>query len=80
MDIRQALARLLEQDDLTQSEAQEVMEQIMRGEATPSQIGGFLVALRLKGETVDEVTGFARAMRRSRIQYRVPCLYCRKAA
>jgi anthranilate phosphoribosyltransferase len=43
------------------------MEQIMRGEATAAQIGGFLIALRSKGETVDEVAGFARAMRHNAI-------------
>jgi anthranilate phosphoribosyltransferase len=70
MDIRQALARLLEGYDLAESEAEAVMEQVMGGQATPAQIGGFLVALRLKGETVEEVTGFARAMRRNAVAVR----------
>ncbi|MDO8473519.1 MAG: anthranilate phosphoribosyltransferase [Dehalococcoidia bacterium] len=61
--IREAIARLLERKDLTEKEAEEAVGEIMRGEATPSQIGGFLVALRMKGETADEVTGSARAMR-----------------
>jgi anthranilate phosphoribosyltransferase len=65
MDIKQALARLVEGQDLTECEAEAVMEQIMTGQATTAQIGGFLIALRLKGETVEEVTGFARAMRRN---------------
>jgi anthranilate phosphoribosyltransferase len=65
MDIRTAIAHLVEGQDLTEVEAEGVMEQIMTGQATPAQIGGFLVALRLKGETVAEVTGFARAMRRN---------------
>jgi anthranilate phosphoribosyltransferase len=46
------------------------MSQIMRGEATSAQVGAFLAALRLKGETVDEITGCARAMKRSAVQVR----------
>src|ERR671910_138818 len=61
--IQPALERLLEGRDLTREEARGVMEQVMRGEATPAQIGGFLVALRLKGETADEIAGCAEAMR-----------------
>jgi anthranilate phosphoribosyltransferase len=61
--IQQMLARLLDGHDLTRDEAREVMEEVMRGEATPAQIGGFLVALRLKGETADEIAGCAEAMR-----------------
>jgi anthranilate phosphoribosyltransferase len=57
------LARLLDGHDLTQDEAREAMNTIMSGEATPAQIGGFLVALRLKGETADEIAGCAEAMR-----------------
>ncbi len=67
MDIRQALPLLMESQNLDEIQAESVMEQIMSGEATPAQIGGFLVAMRLKGETVEEVTGFARAMRRNAI-------------
>ena len=61
--IQGALAKLLDRHDLTRAEAREVMDVIMRGEATPAQIGGFLVALRLKGETADEIAGCAEAMR-----------------
>jgi anthranilate phosphoribosyltransferase len=61
--IQSALARLLEGRDLGRDEAREVMNGIMRGEATPAQIGGFLVALRLKGETAEEIAGCAEAMR-----------------
>jgi anthranilate phosphoribosyltransferase len=61
--IQEALARILDGHDLGRAEAREVMDEIMRGEATPAQIGGFLVALRLKGETADEITGCAEAMR-----------------
>jgi anthranilate phosphoribosyltransferase len=57
------LSRLLDGHDLTRAEAREAMNTIMSGEATPAQIGGFLVALRLKGETADEIAGCAEAMR-----------------
>jgi anthranilate phosphoribosyltransferase len=61
--IQAALAELLEGRDLSREQAREVMDEIMRGEATQAQIGGFLVALRLKGETADEIAGCAEAMR-----------------
>src|SRR5436305_14277052 len=63
MTVQQALARLLEGEDLSRAEARAVMNEIMSGEATPAQIGGFLVALRLKGETADEIAGCAEGMR-----------------
>ncbi len=58
-----AITRLLEGHDLTRAEARDVMGTIMRGEATQAQIGGFLVALRFKGETAAEIAGCAEAMR-----------------
>ena len=61
--IQEALARALDGDDLSRDEAHAVMEEIMAGEATHAQIGGFLVALRFKGETADEIAGCADAMR-----------------
>jgi anthranilate phosphoribosyltransferase len=61
--IQQALQRILDGHDLGRDETREVMGEIMRGEATPAQIGGFLVALRAKGETPDEIAGCAEAMR-----------------
>jgi anthranilate phosphoribosyltransferase len=61
--IQAALTQLLDGRDLSRAEAREVMGEIMRGEATPAQIGGFLVALRAKGETADEIAGCAEAMR-----------------
>jgi anthranilate phosphoribosyltransferase len=63
MTVQQALARLLDGHDLSRDDARAVMNEIMEGEATPAQIGGFLVALRLKGETADEIAGCAEAMR-----------------
>src|SRR3989454_8527539 len=61
--ILEVLTKLLDGKQLSRAEAREVMGEIMRGEATPAQIGGFLVALRAKGETADEITGCAEAMR-----------------
>jgi anthranilate phosphoribosyltransferase len=59
----EVLASLVRGDDLDEHAAAAAMRSIMSGEATPAQIGGFLIALRSKGETVDEITGFARVMR-----------------
>ena len=61
--IKSALNRVLDGHDLSRKEAREAMGSIMRGETTPAQIAGFLVALRAKGETADEIAGCADAMR-----------------
>lgn len=61
--IKQAIAKLVEEQDLSEAVMVEVMEQIMGGEATPAQVGAFIVALRMKGETIEEITGAARVMR-----------------
>jgi anthranilate phosphoribosyltransferase len=63
MTIQEAIAKALEGNDLTRSEACEVMNEIMSGRATQAQIAGFLVALRAKGETAEEIAGCAEAMR-----------------
>jgi anthranilate phosphoribosyltransferase len=63
VNVQQALARLLDGHELSRDEARAVMNDVMEGEATPAQIGGLLVALRLKGETADEIAGCAEAMR-----------------
>ena len=63
LDIRQALRRVIEGGHLTADESEAVMGQIMRGEATSAQIASYLTALRVKGETIDEIVGAARAMR-----------------
>ncbi len=63
MDIKQALTKLVARIDLTTEEMIAVMRVVMTGGATPAQIGGFLVALRMKGETLDEITGAAMVMR-----------------
>lgn len=63
MGIQHAIRKVSQRQDLSYDEAQAAMEDIMTGNATPAQIGGYLLALRLKGETVDEITGSAQAMR-----------------
>ncbi len=59
----QALHKLLDRHDLSREEMLSVMHQIMRGEYTPAQIAGVLIALRMKGETVDEIAAAAEVMR-----------------
>src|SRR5216110_3871199 len=61
--IQSAIAELMDGRDLSQEGARDVMRSIMDGEATPGQISAFLVALRMKGETADEIAGCAEAMR-----------------
>jgi anthranilate phosphoribosyltransferase len=63
MDIKQALALISENQDLSLEDMQTVMRQIMKGEAGDAQIGAFLMGLRLKGETLDEITGAVMVMR-----------------
>jgi len=63
VNVQEALARLLEGRNLSRAEARSVMNEVMSGEATPAQIGGLLVALRVKGETANEIAGCAEAMR-----------------
>ena len=69
--IKQAIAALVERRDLTEAQMIDVMNQIMSGECTPAQIGSFITALRMKGETVDEITGAARVMRERATPIRV---------
>jgi anthranilate phosphoribosyltransferase len=64
MDIATAIATVIEGQDLNAADMEAVMSQIMTGQATPAQIGGFLVGLRMKGETVDEIAAAARVMRK----------------
>ena len=63
MDIATAIATVIEGRDLDAADMEAVMNQIMTGQATAAQIGGFLVGLRMKGETVDEIAAAARVMR-----------------
>jgi anthranilate phosphoribosyltransferase len=61
--IREAIVQLMLGNNLTQADAETVMQEIMDGEATHAQMASFLTALRLKGETIEEITGCARVMR-----------------
>ncbi len=70
MPIKTAISKVMGGESLTMVEADEVMTQIMAGEATPAQIGAYLAALRMKGETVAEISGSARAMRRPAVPIR----------
>ena len=59
----EAIAKLVRREDLDESEAAEAMQTVLRGDATPVQIAGLIVALRTKGETADEIAGMARTLR-----------------
>ena len=63
MDIKQAIAMVVDGKSLTQQQMTDVMRLVMTGEATEAQIGGLLVALRMKGESIDEIAGAAKVMR-----------------
>lgn len=69
--IKDALAKLADRSDLSEKEAEEVMSEIMDGAATSAQIAAYLMGLRQKGETVDEIAGSARAMRARAIRIQV---------
>ena len=63
MTLRPYLERVCEREDLSPADALGAMQIILSGQASHPQIAAFLIALRMKGETVDELVGFARAMR-----------------
>ncbi|MDE3017636.1 MAG: anthranilate phosphoribosyltransferase [Nitrospirota bacterium] len=71
MVIKDAIAKLADRTHLSEKEAEEVMLEIMSGVATPAQIAAYLMGLRLKGETVDEIAGSVRAMRAKATSIRV---------
>ncbi len=75
-NIRIAIVRITDRNDLTEDEAAGCMEELMTGGATPAQFAAFVTALRMKGETVDEIAGMARVMREksSRIEIDGPLL------
>jgi len=61
--IKEAIGKVVTGQDLSEAEMIEVMSQVMGGEATPAQVGSFITALRMKGETIEEIAGAARVMR-----------------
>lgn len=69
--IKEAIGKVVEKKDLSEQEAINVMNEIMNGEATEAQIGSFITALRMKGETIDEITGCAKVMREHATPIRV---------
>jgi anthranilate phosphoribosyltransferase len=71
MNIREAIEKLVNRANLSEEETISVMNEIMTGEATPLQVASFLTALRMKGETVEEITGAARVMREKARQVKV---------
>lgn len=73
MEIKAALARLVENIDLTTDEMTGVMRQVMTGEATAAQVGALLVSLRMKGETINEITGAATVMRELAAKVEINC-------
>ena len=70
--MKELLNLLISGKDLTRDQAAAAMNTIMSGEATPAQVAGFLIALRIKGETVDEITGCARVMREKATRVQTP--------
>jgi anthranilate phosphoribosyltransferase len=71
-DLRQAIAKVASGESLSQNEAYEAFELVMSGTATSAQIGALLMALRVRGETVDEIAGAARALRAHALPVRAP--------
>jgi anthranilate phosphoribosyltransferase len=69
--IKEAIATLIDGKSLNTETAAQVMEEIMDGKSTPAQLGSFLTALRIKGETSEEIAGFARVMQSKAIQVKV---------
>ncbi|MBI3609098.1 MAG: anthranilate phosphoribosyltransferase [Nitrospirae bacterium] len=69
--IKEAIAKVVDRIHLTEAEAEAAMREIMEGLATPAQIAAYITALRMKGETVDEITGSARVMREKAVRIHV---------
>jgi anthranilate phosphoribosyltransferase len=69
--IREAIGKIVKRLSLTEGETRKVFEEIMSGQATPAQIGSFLTALRINGETVDEITAAAKVMREKSLKINI---------
>jgi anthranilate phosphoribosyltransferase len=75
MMIKEAIAKVITRTNLTEAEAEAAMREIMQGEATDAQIASYITALRMKGETVEEITGSARVMREKAVPIRLDAKY-----
>jgi anthranilate phosphoribosyltransferase len=73
--IKEAIAKVVTKANLTEVEAEAVMREIMQGEATDAQIASYITALRMKGETVEEITGSARVMREKAVPIKLDAKY-----
>jgi anthranilate phosphoribosyltransferase len=73
--IKEAISKVITKTNLTEAEAESVMREIMQGEATDAQISAYITALRMKGETVEEITGSARVMREKAVQIKLDARY-----
>ncbi len=73
--IKEAIVKATSKTDLTEAEAESVMREIMQGEATDAQIASYITALRMKGETVEEITGSARVMREKAVHIKLTAPY-----
>lgn len=73
--IKEAIAKVVAKTNLTEAEAESVMREIMQGEATDAQIASYITALRMKGETVEEITGSARVMREKAVPIKLDAKY-----
>lgn len=72
MNIQEAIGIVTQNRDISREDAHAVMNQIMSGEATDAQIGAYLIALRMKGETIEEITGSAQGMRDKALKVTAP--------
>ncbi len=73
--IKEAISKVIAKTSLTEQEAEAVMREIMQGETTDAQIAAYITALRMKGETVEEITGSARVMREKAVHVKLDATY-----
>lgn len=73
--LQEAIKKIIMKENLTEYEAQSAMDEIMEGASSLSQIGGFLIGLRMKGETIEEITGCARSMKSKAIPLKLKANY-----
>ena len=73
--IKEAISKVVAGTNLSEAEAESVMREIMQGEATDAQIAAYITALRMKGETVEEITGSARVMREKAVSVKLDAPY-----